>query len=155
VLGSLALAAWQRHTIALDGRPRRFMTVGRLGCAGGKTSSTGRQDLQAGGSWLGVSRSGRVTVLTNYRLPVVDPEPRPSRGSLELPTKQSKRARLPEVSGAPSHTLRRLGTDRTHKNTILVAQVHQRLIVFLPWSCRRSMGGSARHPTTKKGCCHE
>jgi uncharacterized protein with NRDE domain len=42
------------------------------------------QDLQAGGTWLGVSRSGRLAALTNYRLPTVDPQPKPSRGALVL-----------------------------------------------------------------------
>ena len=40
------------------------------------------QDLQAGGSWLGVDRKGRLAALTNYRLPVNDPGDRPSRGAL-------------------------------------------------------------------------
>jgi uncharacterized protein with NRDE domain len=40
------------------------------------------RDLQAGGTWLGVSRSGRLAALTNYRLPVNDPTPKPSRGGL-------------------------------------------------------------------------
>lgn len=42
------------------------------------------RDLQAGGTWLGVSRSGRVAALTNYRMPVADALARPSRGSLVL-----------------------------------------------------------------------
>jgi len=40
------------------------------------------KDLQAGGTWLGVGRGGRVAALTNYRLPVADPAPKPSRGML-------------------------------------------------------------------------
>jgi len=40
------------------------------------------KDLQAGGTWLGVSRQGRLAALTNYRLPVIDTAPRPSRGEL-------------------------------------------------------------------------
>jgi uncharacterized protein with NRDE domain len=40
------------------------------------------QDLQAGGTWLGVSRSGRLAALTNYRLPVNDTAIKPSRGGL-------------------------------------------------------------------------
>jgi uncharacterized protein with NRDE domain len=40
------------------------------------------QDLQAGGTWLGVSRSGRLAALTNYRLPLNDPAAKPSRGGL-------------------------------------------------------------------------
>ena len=40
------------------------------------------KDLQAGGTWLGVGRNGRLAALTNYRLPVNDPGTRPSRGAL-------------------------------------------------------------------------
>lgn len=40
------------------------------------------QDLQAGGTWLGLSRSGRLAALTNHRLPVKDALAKPSRGAL-------------------------------------------------------------------------
>jgi uncharacterized protein with NRDE domain len=40
------------------------------------------RDLQAGGTWLGVSRSGRLAALTNYRLPVNEASTKPSRGAL-------------------------------------------------------------------------
>ena len=40
------------------------------------------KDLQAGGTWLGVSRGGRLAALTNYRLPNYDTTPKPSRGAL-------------------------------------------------------------------------
>ena len=40
------------------------------------------QDVRAGGTWLGVSRNGRLAALTNYRLPVNDPFAKPSRGGL-------------------------------------------------------------------------
>lgn len=40
------------------------------------------QDLQGGGTWLGLSRSGRLAALTNYRLPVNDTAVKPSRGGL-------------------------------------------------------------------------
>jgi uncharacterized protein with NRDE domain len=42
------------------------------------------KDLQAGGTWLGVNRHGRLAALTNYRLPVVDTAARPSRGELTI-----------------------------------------------------------------------
>ena len=48
------------------------------------------QDLQAGGTWLGVSRSGRLAALTNYRLPVNDPAVKPSRGGLVADFLQSE-----------------------------------------------------------------
>ena len=40
------------------------------------------RDLQAGGTWLGLSRNGRMAALTNYRMAQPDDTPRPSRGSL-------------------------------------------------------------------------
>lgn len=40
------------------------------------------KDLQAGGTWLGVSRTGRVAALTNYRAGVPPDASAPSRGSL-------------------------------------------------------------------------
>jgi uncharacterized protein with NRDE domain len=40
------------------------------------------KDLQAGGTWLGLSHNGRFAALTNYRMPSIDPGARPSRGAL-------------------------------------------------------------------------
>jgi len=40
------------------------------------------RDLQAGGTWLGVSRSGRFAAITNFRDPASRRENAPSRGSL-------------------------------------------------------------------------
>jgi uncharacterized protein with NRDE domain len=40
------------------------------------------QDLQAGGTWLGVTRAGRFAALTNYRDPEQRREAAPSRGTL-------------------------------------------------------------------------
>lgn len=40
------------------------------------------KDLQAGGTWLGVSRSGRLAALTNYRTPEPVRTDTPSRGEL-------------------------------------------------------------------------
>jgi len=40
------------------------------------------RDLQAGGTWLGVSRSGRLAALTNHRDPAMTRSDAPSRGDL-------------------------------------------------------------------------
>jgi uncharacterized protein with NRDE domain len=48
------------------------------------------KDLQAGGTWLGVGRIGRLAALTNYRLPVNDPGIKPSRGQLVTDFLQGK-----------------------------------------------------------------
>lgn len=40
------------------------------------------RDLQAGGTWLGVSRTGRLAALTNYRDPVAMRAEAPSRGEI-------------------------------------------------------------------------
>src|SRR5258705_13022660 len=40
------------------------------------------RDLQAGGTWLGVTRSGRFAALTNFRDPAGDRPDAPNRGAL-------------------------------------------------------------------------
>jgi uncharacterized protein with NRDE domain len=40
------------------------------------------QDLEAGGTWLGITRTGRFAALTNYRDPELKREGAPSRGTL-------------------------------------------------------------------------
>lgn len=66
------------------------------------------KDLQAGGTWLGVNRSGQLAVLTNYRSPLALRADAPSRGELVAGF----------LSGAHSaHTyLARLAKDAHHYN---------------------------------------
>ncbi|MFM8339287.1 MAG: NRDE family protein, partial [Fluviibacter sp.] len=40
------------------------------------------QDLEGGGTWLGVTASGKLAALTNYRDPAMMEDGRPSRGAL-------------------------------------------------------------------------
>jgi uncharacterized protein with NRDE domain len=48
----------------------------------GETHILGGRDLQAGGTWLGVSRSGRFAAVTNFRETPMEPVPPRSRGAL-------------------------------------------------------------------------
>jgi uncharacterized protein with NRDE domain len=45
------------------------------------------RDLQAGGTWLGVTRSGRFAALTNFRDPNPDPVPNPSARKSVAPSR--------------------------------------------------------------------
>lgn len=42
------------------------------------------KDLEAGGTWMGITRSGRFSAVTNYRDPKISKENPPSRGHLVL-----------------------------------------------------------------------
>ena len=60
------------------------------------------RDLQAGGTWLGISRTGRLAALTNHRDPVTVKPDAPSRGELVsafLQTDTSARDYLTELAG--------------------------------------------------------
>lgn len=59
---------YARPTAPLDWWPDGHILAGR--------------DLQAGGTWLGVSRSGRLAALTNHRAPNSQRADAPSRGEL-------------------------------------------------------------------------
>jgi uncharacterized protein with NRDE domain len=64
------------------------------------------RDSQAGGTWLGVSRCGRLAALTNYRTPEPVPADRPSRGELVaefLGGQTSAEAFLHQLSPRSSH----------------------------------------------------
>ena len=63
------------------------------------------RDLQAGGTWLGVSRTGRLAALTNYREPAAIRADAPSRGELVsayLQTDTSAVDYLTELAGRAS-----------------------------------------------------
>ncbi len=63
------------------------------------------RDLEAGGTWMGITRTGRVSMLTNYRDPAnIDPKA-PSRGALVsdfLTGRESPRAYLEKVESQGS-----------------------------------------------------
>ena len=57
------------------------------------------RDLSAGGTWLGVSRSGRFAALTNYRDPANNRADARTRGELVLDTLRSRtRAAAPTTT---------------------------------------------------------
>ncbi|MCC4117864.1 NRDE family protein [Aromatoleum toluclasticum] len=60
------------------------------------------RDLEAGGTWMGVSRGGRFAALTNYRDPTLHRQGAPSRGTLVrecLTGSDDAAARLESVAG--------------------------------------------------------
>lgn len=71
---------------------------------GGRTPILGGRDLQAGGSWLGLTRAGRLALVTNVREPGLPQDPAaPSRGALVsgwLGSGESFDAHWPRVAAA-------------------------------------------------------
>ena len=60
------------------------------------------RDLQGGGTWMGVDRSGRFAALTNYTEPTPDPIPQTTRGDLItqfLVGEQSAKAYMTSLTG--------------------------------------------------------
>lgn len=55
---------------------RRWSPAQPTGCV------TAGQDLQGGGTWLGLGRSGRLAALTNYRDPALQRPQAPTRGDI-------------------------------------------------------------------------
>jgi len=71
------------------------------------------RDLAAGGSWLGVTRTGRFAALTNFRDPTRVRKEAPSRGNLVTGLLQST-----EPVAASLSRLRRIGGDYNGFNVI-------------------------------------
>lgn len=65
----------------------------------GDTALLAGRDLEAGGTWLGVRRSGRFAALTNYRDPALLRAGAPTRGTL-VTTVLGQHAALPEAVAA-------------------------------------------------------
>ena len=79
----LELATCQSHTAAADRHRDEFLRTPTLPLNWWEEAPilAGR-DLQAGGTWLGVSRDGRLAALTNYRDPAHMRADAPPRGEL-------------------------------------------------------------------------
>lgn len=61
------------------------------------------RDLEAGGTWLGVSRSGRFAAVTNFSEEAVDPPPPRSRGTLVSDFLAGSMAPEPYLQGIARH----------------------------------------------------
>jgi uncharacterized protein with NRDE domain len=89
----------------------------------GRAEILAGRDLKQGGTWLGVTRSGRFAALTNYRGPAAQRADAPSRGVLVSETLESDRS----VFETLVH-LRRVGADYNPFNMIF--SDGERLAVF-------------------------
>jgi uncharacterized protein with NRDE domain len=83
----LLVAAFDRHAayrLVLVGHRDEFHArpAVPLGWWDGPAVLLAGRDLQAGGTWLGVDRHGRVGVVTNFRAPGALQSGGPSRGEL-------------------------------------------------------------------------
>jgi len=92
VFDSFRLSIPAKLSLARGGQPRRVLRAPhRAGCdlercAAGRGRAApqvaGGRDLQAGGTWFGITRTGRFAALTNYRDPSRLIPNAPSRGRL-------------------------------------------------------------------------
>ncbi|MDX2286577.1 MAG: NRDE family protein [Bacteroidia bacterium] len=85
----LAVVAWKVHPrfpLVLAANRDEFYARGaaRAGWQAGSPEFWGGRDLEAGGTWLGLDRSGRWALVTNYRDPSERKPGAPSRGQLPL-----------------------------------------------------------------------
>lgn len=93
------------------------------------------RDLRSGGSWLGVSRNGRLAALTNHRNPGLQRVDRPSRGELVSNFLRSGQSALEFLT-----ELRRHSADYNPFNLLLfdgssllgLESRHDRLVRLLP-----------------------
>ena len=85
----------------------------------------GGRDLKAGGTWLGVARSGRFGVVTNYRDLQAPVEGAPSRGHL-VPAIPDRRDLAEGISGRPARRRAALlgiqSAGRRHARAVLLFQ---------------------------------
>lgn len=103
-----AYRADPRYTLAVAANRDEFheRAAAPLGFWSDAPAVLGGRDLTGGGTWIGVTRSGRLAAITNYREPSVQPRPEaPSRGRLTrdfLTGKDGAREYLDSIAGSAS-----------------------------------------------------
>src|SRR5258706_1247297 len=90
----IALLAWQSHPdypLVLASNRDEFYTRSTRPAAwwGQSVSLLAGRDEEAGGTWLGINRSGRFALVTNVRSPQERNPHAPSRGTLALAAVQA------------------------------------------------------------------
>ncbi|MGH8231584.1 MAG: NRDE family protein, partial [Steroidobacteraceae bacterium] len=82
----LILLAWRAHPdyplVLAANRDEFHARAATPACWWRQPQILAGRDLQGGGTWLGVARSGRFAALTNYRDPMLPQLAAPSRGEL-------------------------------------------------------------------------
>jgi uncharacterized protein with NRDE domain len=80
----LALQSHPKYTLILAANRDEFYDrpTAQAGFWGEAPELLAGKDLKAGGTWLGVTRRGRIAAVTNYRDPASNKEDAPSRGKL-------------------------------------------------------------------------
>jgi uncharacterized protein with NRDE domain len=100
-LALLALDAHPRYAVVIAANRDEYHARGTAPAAWQREDWLGGRDLEAGGTWLGVTRSGRFALLTNVRDPARRHPHAPSRGLL-----------VPKVLSDPADVPQSLATVR-------------------------------------------
>ncbi|MBL8514341.1 MAG: NRDE family protein [Betaproteobacteria bacterium] len=90
------------------------------------------RDLEAGGTWLGVTRNGRFAALTNFRDPSDKKPGAPSRGELVRAFLDSNDAPVPFLADLRSRAQRYAGFNLLVSDGESLACYHQREDALLP-----------------------
>src|SRR5512138_1392333 len=81
-LAVIALGVHPRHAVVVAANRDEFHARPTARAGWWQEGWLAGRDLQAGGTWLGVTRSGRIALLTNVRDPARHNPNAPSRGTL-------------------------------------------------------------------------